>query len=200
MQSLSLCLGLPETPYDAVDHVVGTSRVTKHTVPVAPELYSDDGPPFKVKVFARSENCSVLCNLEDQELCSSCSSVLQCGKKSAVETTAMKSAEEATALKDKAPLASCSKERLIATIKKQRVKCKDLESQIENMRNDISSNSTEIDKALEDDILAILGKNDMKSSPHINLFWQQQKKAPCISYIWSKISPSTNPILPFLAF
>jgi hypothetical protein len=88
----------------------------------------------------------------------------------------MKSAEEATALKDKAPLASCSKERLIATIKKQRVKCKDLESQIENMRKDISSNSIEIDKALEDDILAILGKNDMKSSPHMNLFWQQQKK------------------------
>ena len=88
----------------------------------------------------------------------------------------MKSAEEATALKDKAPLASCSKERLIATIKKQRVKCKDLESQIENMRKDISSNSIEIDKAREDDILAILGKNDMKSSPHMNLFWQQQKK------------------------
>jgi hypothetical protein len=167
---------LPEIPHDAVDPVVGTSRVTKHTVPVAPELYSDDGPPFKVKVFARSENCSVLCNLEDQELCSSCSSVLKCGKKSAVETTTMKSAEEATALKDKAPLASCSKERLIATIKKQRVKCKDLESQIENMRKDISSNSIEIDKALEDDILAILGKNDMKSSPHMNLFWQQQKK------------------------
>ncbi len=122
MQSLSLCPGLPEIPHDAVDPVVGTSQVTKHTVPVAPELYSDDDPPFKVKVFARSENCSVLCNLEDQELCSSCSSVLKCGKKSAVETTAMKSAEEATALKDKAPLASCSKERLIATIKKQRVK------------------------------------------------------------------------------
>ena len=100
VQSLYLCPGLPEIPHDAVDPVVGTSRVTKHTVPVAPELYSDDGPPFKVKVFARSENCSVLCNLEDQELCSSCSSVLKCGKKSAVETTTMKSAEEATALKD----------------------------------------------------------------------------------------------------
>jgi hypothetical protein len=88
----------------------------------------------------------------------------------------LKSALKATAVKDKAPLASCSKERLIATIQQQRLRCKDLESQLVNMQREIHSNSIEINKTLEDDILSILDKSDLKTSPHMNLFWQQQKK------------------------
>ncbi len=48
VQFLSLCPGLPGIPHDAVNPVVGTSRVTKHTVPVAPELL------FRVVQFGRS--------------------------------------------------------------------------------------------------------------------------------------------------
>ena len=44
------------------------------------------------------------------------------------------------------------------------------------MKKEIYSNSIEINKALEDDILNILGNSDLKSTPHMNLFWQQQKK------------------------
>ena len=88
----------------------------------------------------------------------------------------MKSALKAMAVKDKAPLASCSKERLLATIQQPRVRCKDLESQLVNMQREIHSNSIEINKTLEDDILSILDKSDLKTSPHMNLFWQQQKK------------------------
>ena len=59
VQSFCVCPGLPETLH-AVDPIVGILQVTKHSVPIAPELYCDDGPPFKVKVFAMSENCAVL--------------------------------------------------------------------------------------------------------------------------------------------
>ena len=44
------------------------------------------------------------------------------------------------------------------------------------MKKEIHSNSIEINKALEDDILNILDNNDLSSTPHMNLFWQQQKK------------------------
>ena len=80
------------------------------------------------------------------------------------------------AVKDKAPLACCSKERLIASNNNPATMCKDLESQLVNMQMAIHSNSIEINKTLEDDILSILDKSDLKTSPHINLFWQQQKK------------------------
>ena len=79
-------------------------------------------------------------------------------------------------VKDKAPLASCSKERLVASIKQQRLRCKDLESQLEGMKKEIYSNNIEISKALEDDMLNILDNSYLNSTPHMNLFWQQQKK------------------------
>ena len=76
IQAFSVCPGLPEI-FDAVDPIDGILRITRHSVPIAPELYCDDGPPFKVKVFARSENCAVLCNLAEEESCQSCLSTFQ---------------------------------------------------------------------------------------------------------------------------
>ena len=68
------------------------------------------------------------------------------------------------------------KERLIATIQRQRLACKDLKDQVAKMGKDIMSNSIEIDKNLESDVLDILKTSDLKSLPHMELFWQQQKK------------------------
>ena len=171
IQAFSFCPGLPEV-LNAVDPVHCVSRITRHSVPIAPELYCDDGPPFKVKVFVRSENCAVLCNLAKEESCQSCLSTFEAQKRKADITLVKKSIP----VKDKAPLASCSRGRLIASIKQQRLRCKDFESQLVGMKKEIYSNSTEINKALEDDILNILGNSDLNSTPHMNLFWQQQKK------------------------
>ena len=166
-----VCLDLPEV-LNAVDPVHSVSRITRHSVPFVPELYGDDGPPFKVKVFARSENCAVLCNLTEEESSQSCLSTFQAQKRKADITSEKKSMP----VKDEAPLASCSKERLFPSIKQRLLRCKDLESQLVGMKKEIHSNSIEINKALEDDILNILGNSDIKSTPHMNLFWQQQKK------------------------
>ena len=114
VQEFSVCPGLPEV-LNAVDPVHGVSRITRHSVPFLPELYGDDGPPFKVKVFAGSENCAVLCNLTEEESCQSCLSTFQAQKRKADITSEKKSMP----VKDKAPLASCSKERLVASIKQQ---------------------------------------------------------------------------------
>ncbi len=79
-------------------------------------------------------------------------------------------------MKNEAPLTSCSKERLITTVQKQRVVCKQLQSQVDDMKKDIKMNSIKVDETLENDTLNILKGNDLKCSPHMNLFWQQQKK------------------------
>ena len=50
--------------------------------------------------------------------------------------------------------------------------CKDLKDQVAKMSKDIMSNSIEIDKNLESDVLDILKTSDLKSSPHMELFWQ----------------------------
>ena len=50
IQSFSVCPGLPEV-LNAVDPVDSVSGITRHSMPIVPELYCDDGPPFKVKVL-----------------------------------------------------------------------------------------------------------------------------------------------------
>ena len=50
-----------------------------------------------------------------------------------------------------------------------------------------SALTTKIDKTFENDILGILTENDLKSSPHLNLFWQQHKKLPKEVEVVSKI-------------
>ena len=54
-RSFSVCPDLPEV-LNAVDPIDSVSGITQHSIPIAPELYCDDGPPFKVKVSARSKN------------------------------------------------------------------------------------------------------------------------------------------------
>ena len=78
-------------------------------------------------------------------------------------------------LKNNAPLTSCSKERLVATVQKQRLTCKELESQIQQMKTEIEDNSVTVNKDLENDLLQILGHTSLNNTPHMKLFWEQQK-------------------------
>ena len=102
-------------------------------------------------------------------------------------------------VKDKAPLPSCNKERLVASIKQQRLQCKDLESQLVGMKKEIYSDSIEINKSLKDDILNILGNSDLKSTPHMNLFLATTEEASGIFQVWSKLSSPPDQILSFPA-
>ena len=126
-------------------------------------------------MYTRSNDCFVLCSSYQ------CSNCLNVDGKSKKKSTP---AKPPLPVKDRAPLTACSKERLIATIQRQRLECKDLRDQVARMSKDIMSNSTEIDKNLESDVLDILKSSDLKSSPHMGLFWQQQKKLLASSKLW----------------
>ena len=161
IQSFSVCSGLEQ------DMLESSAPILTHSVPLLTEEYDEDGPPFQFDMYSRSKGCFVLCS-SDQ--CSDCLNVEGKSKKKSAPV------KPPLPVKDRAPLAACSKERLIATIQRQRLECKDLKDQIAKMNKDIMSNSIEIDKNLESDVLDILKSSDLKSSPHMDLFWQQQKK------------------------
>ena len=159
IQSFSVCSGLEH------DMLEISAAILTHSVPLLTEEYDEDGPPFQSDMYTRPNDCFVLCS-SDQ--CSNCLNVDGKSKKKSAP------AKPLLPVKDRAPLAACSKERLIATIQRQRLECKDLKDQVARMSKDIMSNSIEIDKNLESDVLDILKSSDLKSSPH--LFWQRQKK------------------------
>ena len=79
-------------------------------------------------------------------------------------------------MKEKAPLSGSSKERLIATIQQQRIEAKGLKDRLSGLEKEINSNSITVNESLEGDILDILGNADLTKTPHMDFFWQQQKK------------------------
>ena len=79
-------------------------------------------------------------------------------------------------LKGNAPLSGSSEDKLIATVQKQRLVCKELESRIAELEKEIESNSIPIDETMEKDILAILADRSDEVTPHMKVFWEQQRK------------------------
>ena len=174
LESFQICEGLSKK-----EHIVsicedpsptcGISSVMRHTVPIEQKFYEDDGPPFQAHVFIRSEHCDLLCNSNS---CAECIKKERSLEK--MKTSTEKKATEP--LKSNAPLSGSSKERLISTVQRQRIICKELEGRIAELKTEIESNSIPIDETLEKDILAILADKSDEVTPHMKVFWEQQRK------------------------
>ena len=146
----------------------GTSSVMRHTIPIERQHYEEDGPPFQAKVFIRSEQCELLCN---DISCSSC--IKQ--ERSLGKMRENKAKQAVEPLKSNAPLSGSSKARLVATVQQQRLVCKELEGRIAELEKEIERNSIPIDETMEKDILAILADSGEEVTPHMKVFWEQQR-------------------------
>ena len=58
LKSYEVCRELPQD-LSATDPVTGISNVTRHTVPYCQKEYCDNGPPYQVSMYFKSENCHV---------------------------------------------------------------------------------------------------------------------------------------------
>ena len=82
---------------------------------------------------------------------------------------------QAASIKSNAPLSGSSKTRLVATVQQQRLVCKELEVRIAELEKEIKTNSIPIDETIEKDILAILADSGEEVTPHMKVFWEQQR-------------------------
>ena len=144
------------------------SRDIKHHVipkPVDPLLEDDDesGTSFSLsKEFWRTHSCLVLCGRDEQ--CPSCYSYQH--KQTLSDNTKSKKLAEPAHLF--APISKTAPER--------RLKCAELEKQLNEKKLEIQKSSVEIDHELSKDITTIIGNSSENITPFMNLFWQEQKK------------------------
>ena len=138
---------------------------------MCPEVYCDKSTPYQVSLYLRSADCFVL-QTSGEDACDSCSKVFA----SEVKRQKRSVIKKATSLKEKAPLSGSGKERLIVTIQQQRIEAKGLKDRLSDLEKEINTNSITVNESLEGDILNILGNADLKKTPHMDFFWQQQKK------------------------
>ena len=75
-----------------------------------------------------------------------------------------------------APVSKTDPERIKLTLQEQRLKCAELEQELNEMRAAIVKTNIEVDHELSNDFAKIFDEADDKITPFMSLFWQQQKK------------------------
>ena len=153
-----------------------SGQVIPHVVPkVVDPLYcsNDEGgfDMFPKKQFWRPTHCSVLCSPQSQ-LCTACTEYLHASDLKA-RAKQRRLSEPAHI---KAPVASNAPERLKLTLQMQRLKCSELEHQLEEMKEEITKSSVMVDHELSNDLTSIITDCGSSMTPFMNLFWQQQKR------------------------
>lgn len=78
--------------------------------------------------------------------------------------------------KSRASLPACGPEKLVATVKASRIQCKQLEDKVRLLDEIIKKDGVGISDALENDILKIMGGQNLECTPHMKFFWEQQMK------------------------
>ena len=186
LESHTLCCGVPKLSCVAKTvedpsgpQTSGKNIIVRHTIPVvkvANENFAGSAcgvqlSPFKVCTFFRTEKCEMLCQ-PSSHICSSC---LAANEKCLRELE-KKNLTSSTPLPKKAPLSVSPVPRLVATINQYRLECKQLEQRIKQMEKEIYTYGMKLSEGLENDITSIISKHSVECSPHMKLFWEQQKK------------------------
>ena len=145
------------------------STVVRHSIPKC-----ISGNNFQASVSFRSPRCEVaiVTDSPTDQPCNPCAKTLSTIEKAA------KRKKKTTSIpaKSKAPLTSCSSEKLVATVKASRLECKQLEGRIKELEAKIKDDGVGISGSLENDILKIMGGQNLEATPHMKFFWEQQMK------------------------
>lgn len=152
-----------------------TGQVIPHVIPkIVDPLHNDDEcglDMFPNKQFWRPSDCGLLCSPTSQ-LCTAC---MEYSHASDLKAKA-KQRRLSEPAHIKAPVASTAPERLKLTLQMQRLKCSELEHQLEEIKQEITKSSLLVDHELSNDLTSIIGDCGSGMTPFMNLFWQQQKQ------------------------
>ena len=171
-----------------------SGQIIPHVIPRTDDpLYCDDEggfDSFPKKQFWRTADCSLLCNPASQH----CDACMDYSHASDLKVKAkQRRLSEPAHLK--APVANTAPDRLKLTLQMQRLKCSELEHQLEEMKQEIKNSPVLVDHELSNDLTSIIGDCASGMTPFMNLFWQQQKKIIEKQCNWCQISPDVNTFL-----
>lgn len=144
--------------------------VIHHVIPkVVDPLMEEQENTFPHREYWQAKGCEVLC--DNQKQCALCGKYTQIMEKTK-KSNPKKLTEPAHI---NSPISQTPPERIKLTLQMQRLKCADLERQLNEMKTEIKKSSIEVDHHLGKDIDNIIGKSDATITPFMKLFWEQQK-------------------------
>ena len=152
-----------------------TASLQRHVIPRKfsyLEFQQSSSPRrFLQDEFLRAGNCPLLISGKNQ-----CSSCLGHGANLIYESRRKESRLKEPA-KLFAPVKFTAPERIKLTLQQNRLKCKQLEEQIEEMRQSLADNSKPVDPQLNQDLCSLFSGCDEKDvPPFMKLFWEEKQK------------------------
>ena len=163
MERYFICPGVePSTCSDVMQHVI--PKFVDH-------LREEDEISFPSKQYWHAKGCELLCEGSNQQ-CMYCSKFSHAVDKT--KRSKLKKLSEPAHINS--PVSQTPPERIKLTLQMQRLKCAELEQQLNEMKAEIKNSSIEVGHELSKDLTSILGKTSAKITPFMELFWQQQKK------------------------
>ena len=167
LENYTICNGLSV----AID----SQHTINHVIPkVFDPLFEDETTPYHRHEYCRSLNCQVLYYSNQCDHCGEAENY-------ATKVTKRNSRKFNTPAKLNAPISKTSPGRIKLTLQEQRLKCQQLEDELNRMRNELSANSVAVDNELNSDFMSILDGKDCEMTPFMELFWQEQKKMFLVS-------------------
>ena len=141
-----------------------------HSVPVLTDPFLfEENVPFKSKTWHRHSDCEML---SSQDVCEKCLEFLDIQKRSIKRAKILQSIP----VSSKAPLSKVSRERMKITVIEHRLKCKQLEERIDEMKTSLEKSSIDVDQTMSNDLISLFSEAESeKVTPFMQLFWQQQK-------------------------
>ncbi|XP_022780188.1 uncharacterized protein LOC111321541 [Stylophora pistillata] len=146
------------------------SDVLQHVIPKFVDHLKEE-EPFPSKQYWRAKGCELLCEDSNQQ-CMPCSKFSHAVGKT--NRSKLKKLSEPAHINS--PVSQTPPERIKLALQMQRLKCAELDQQLNEMMAEIKNSSIEAAHELSKDLTSILGKTNARISPFMELFWQQQKK------------------------
>ena len=150
-----------------------TGNSVHHVLPINTDPFerTEASSPFPCKEYNRAKDCKVLVS-EYESNCSACQDSFHIQE----VANRRKRARENVPASHKAPVSVTSSNRIKLTLQSQRLKCKQLECEIEKMKMEVDQKSVPVTNDLGNDLLNIISENGDKMTPFMKLFWDQQKR------------------------
>lgn len=155
---------------DGVSIMELNGKLYHHVIPLSHDTFGEEEEQqFPHKGFWRAKGCFLLG--QQHVVCCECDEFMSCSE-NARKSKESRSAKPAHV---KAPVSQTDPERIKLTLQGQRLRCAELEQQLNDMKAELQKSNIEIDHELSDDFARIIG-SAKQVTPFMNLFWQEQKK------------------------
>ena len=167
INNFNLCKGIS-------DKSNSSKKILHHVVQKSLVEDSDDGQaliPFNSEIYYRVQSCIILIE-NSVVICNECRKY----ENSVLKYEYIKTNKVNEPAKRFAPLTKTNPVRVKLALQNERLKCAQLEKRLHSMRQELTKNNVSINNSLSNDLIDIISKSEVKLTPFMNLFWQEQKK------------------------